>query len=77
MKKVTYLCDVDGCENQDTETIKIQVLFTTDQTEGRGMPTYLSIHDLDICEHCINKILKGNYLYGSGAQGYNKFWFKQ
>jgi len=76
MKKTTYHCDIDRCDN--TKQVKIdqsmQVIFNTDQTEGRTTKPYFSMEELDICESCCEKILKnGLYIQGSGAQGYNTY----
>ena len=75
MKKTVTYCDICGSEDDITEET-IQVIFTTEQTEGRGCEPYLSGHKLDICKVCKRSILKGNCLWGSGAQGYNKYYFK-
>ena len=77
MKKTTMFCDVCKEEAKVAEEKKIQVIFTTDQTEGRGTTPYLSIEKIDICQKCNDKILRGNYLIGSGAQGYNNYSFKK
>ena len=78
MKKETieYLCDTCGkpAVNKDG---KIQVIFLTDQTEGRSTTRYLSLEKIDLCEECMQKVLTGNYIFGSGAQGNNKYWFKE
>ena len=77
MKKETYFCDV--CEKQvpaKLEEKKIQVIFHTEQTEGRGVKPYLSDQKIEICDDCYGKILKGNYLHGTGAMGYNKYGFR-
>lgn len=78
MKTEKYLCDVSGCEEnvpEDLRSKKIQVIFTTEQTEGRSVKPYLSTETLDICEKCLGRILEGNYLFGNGAQGYNQYNF--
>lgn len=74
-KKETYYCDV--CEEEkEIKNLDIQVIFTTDQTEGRSKSPYLSKQIIDICDDCMSYLLQGYYLFGSGAQGYNKYWFK-
>jgi len=80
-RKEIISCDICKKEDNkiecDIKSVEIQIIFTTDQTEGRSRKPYLSMEELDICEKCMNKILKGNYLFGSGAQGYNEYWFKE
>jgi len=79
MKSEEYYCDVKGCGVSVTkDELKgkyIQVIFTTEQTEGRSVQRYLSNETIDICEGCMKRILNGEYLYGSGAQGFNQYWF--
>jgi hypothetical protein len=76
MKTTVVKCDVCETEN-DVNEIDIQVLFTTEQTEGRGIKPYnLCNEKLDLCETCRLHILKGNYIYAEGAQGYNKYFFR-
>lgn len=76
MAEVKYrVCDIDGCENQtNEEPFKTNVIFHTDQTEGRSTKPYFSFHTLDICLGCKNKILKTKkYIQGWGAQGHNTY----
>lgn len=84
--KTYYTCDV--CEADmpspsrekyphkgDKLNYEIQVIFTTDQTEGRYTDHYLYIDKLDICGKCLKHVLSGNYLWAQGAMGHNKYWF--
>lgn len=76
MKKEVCTCDIKGCSNQVTlnRSLPIQVIFTTDQTEGRGVKPYLDNVRLDICEDCLEKLVKNQkYIIASGAQGYNTY----
>lgn len=75
MKREIFNCDVCGKET-DVKKKRMDVLFTTDQTEGRSCDTHLSQEDVELCGNCMAHVLKGNYIYGSGCQGYNKYWFK-
>lgn len=70
-----FFCDVCGEDMKTQNPTMIQVIFHTDQTEGRGVKPYLSNCDIDICESCKNHILNGNYLHGSGAMGHNTYNF--
>jgi len=76
MKKEITFCDICKKECQ-VKTEEVQTIFLTEQTEGRGCKPYFSTFKLDICEDCENRRLKGNAVYGSGAQGYNAFTFKK
>lgn len=74
--KITTTCDIQGCGSQEAVCrTSLQVIFHTEQTEGRGVKPYLSLQSLDVCEKCMEKVLKGNYVHGSGAQGVNDFYF--
>lgn len=80
MKEIILTCDI--CHKKNTakgiivKETAIEVIFTTEQTEGKGIAHYLSKERFDCCNICSKKIIKGNYVFASGAQGYNKFWFK-
>lgn len=75
----TIFCDV--CKKPDAkprgDRQNFQVIFTTDQTEGRSREPYLSMERVDLCDECYAKVLDGNGLFGSGAQGHNQYWFKR
>lgn len=76
MKTEIYYCDVCSKE-KDIKSINIDVVFLTDQTEGRYCEPYLSREKIDICEDCMIIVLSGKYIFGTGAQGYNKYSFKK
>ena len=78
-KKVeTWTCDVDGCANEVHESHRekqFQVIMTTEQTEGRSVPSYFDMKKLDVCKECIEKMLsERKYLKGHGAQGFHKLY---
>lgn len=70
-------CDV--CSNKidikEHKVTNLSVIFTTEQTEGRGVTPYLSSQNLDICPSCMKIILSGKMLFAHGAMGYNKYYF--
>jgi len=77
-KKETYFCDICKIEsNTKFKSIDLQVIFLTEQTEGRSVNPYLSSQKIEMCKDCNDYVLKGNYLYGSGAMGYNEYYFKK
>lgn len=76
MIKTKYFCDV--CEEEleeNADKTKIQVIFTTEQTEGKGVEPYLSMQSIHICKKCMKKVCEGNYIWAYGAQGYNNYYF--
>lgn len=79
MKIITtnIICDVCGKENiKEQEQKRFPVIFTTEQTEGRWCPPYFTEENIDLCDNCLAKMINGQQLYGSGAQGCNSYKFK-
>lgn len=78
--KIDITCDIEKCGNyllKQTET-KIQVIFTTNQTDGYPSQPYLNdTNRLDMCDQCMDHVLKGNYIFAHGAQGFNTYYFKE
>ena len=78
MRKTITQCFCDVCNSEESvRTESIQVIFTTEQTEGKSTSPYLYNVKMDICKVCLSHILSGNMLFGHGAQGNNKFYFKK
>lgn len=78
MKEVIENVYCDICHKKATTHKTLQVIFTTEQTEGRSCKPYLSFpEELDLCDDCLGEIMKGNYVFGSGTQGYNDYYFKK
>lgn len=78
MKNETWICDLENCENEpENKGFKIQAIFLTEQTEGRWTAPYLYNETIDICNNCLGRVLKGNYIFAAGAMGYNKYFFKK
>jgi len=75
MKIKGRTCDI--CSRLEAIPENIQVVFKTDQTEGRACSPYLDIVWMDICHTCINKIIEWNTLYGVWAMGYNNYSFNK
>lgn len=74
---IKYHCDVCRKEMAKKEPMKIQVIFNTDQTEGRPCSPYLDEYRLEICDDCLKKVHKGHYIFASGAMGHNDYYFKK
>ena len=88
MIKKTLFCDVclqemkergiSALDPLSRDTVdRIQVIFETEQTEGRTTKPYLSEEKIDICQKCLDKVLDGNYLHATGAMGHNNYYFKK
>jgi len=92
MRKEIFSCDVckkekepyksnvfGGAKREDKVFLdsKIQIIFTTEQTEGRSCKPYLSIENLDICDECLDKAAEGNSIFAHGAQGHNTYYFNK
>lgn len=78
MKKELFFCDIKGCGKEATlKNVDMQVVFETEQTEGRIVPKYLSAEKLDLCDRCMKNIISGNYVFGRGAMGSNEYWFNR
>ena len=74
--RTTHFCDV--CKKEgNVEQKKLQVIFETEQTEGRSVKPYLSDQSLEMCSACFGHVTegKGNYLHGHGAMGQNTYYF--
>lgn len=78
MKQIITKIYCDICkEETNNEEIDIQVIFTTEQNEGKSCSPYLCNEKLNICDKCMNRILVGgNYIFASGAMGCNTYKFK-
>jgi hypothetical protein len=77
VKTTTVHCDVCKSSKEVEENADLQVIFTTDQTEGRSRDPYLSRQSMDLCAACRAKIVKGNYVFAHGAMGNNTYYFKE
>ena len=80
MKKIIEEIYCDICHEKANNHKKIQVIFITEQTEGYKCEPYIDEdHNylLDLCDKCLKRILDGNYVFASGAQGYNDYYFKK
>lgn len=78
MQIITHKCDIQGCKSEVSDHIKVklQVIFTTEQTEGTSIEPRLTseMYALDLCNEHYNQIVNGQYVYARGAQGYNTFY---
>lgn len=68
------LCDICGADGAVKKSI--QVVFVTEQTEGRSCAPHLSEAPLDICNKCLRRLIESHPLRGEGAQGHNTYTFR-
>lgn len=74
----THYCDLCGTEIKSSmvEKIETNVLFTTEQTEGRPCKPYITKCSIDFCSKCFEEY-KRTLIMASGAQGRNDFRFRK
>lgn len=80
MKEIIENIYCDICHEKATEHKNIQIIFNTNQTDGYPCKPYIDdSHNwpLDLCDKCLKKILDGKYVFATGAQGYNTYYFKE
>ena len=86
MIQTKIICDTCWYESYNTNTTskihnkkinnkKLQVIFQTEQDEGRRVKDYLDTVDIDICDSCMSKILLWNYIFAKWGQWYNSYSF--
>ena len=74
MKTEVYICDIKECGRKAIhKDTKLQVIFTTDQTEGRSGRPYLDNITIDLCDECMAKVLDGRAIFANGAMGHNEY----
>ena len=74
MKNVIVTCDL--CEAKipaQSKKIQIQMVFTTEQTEGWPTKPYLDFVSIYCCNDCLDKIIEDQPVLASGAQGHNRY----
>lgn len=70
----THKCDIDGCGKPATKLKQtVQVVFTTEQTEGRPTSPHLSSETMDLCDSCAQRLIERWPIRGAGAQGHNTY----
>lgn len=80
MKTESYTCDVckgalEGVDSSHVE-VPMQIIFTTEQDEGRSSDHYFEMKKLDLCDTCKDKALSGKYIFAQGAMGHNTYHFQ-
>jgi hypothetical protein len=79
MREELYKCDVCNreCGARGSMEPKRQVIFTTEQDEGRSVDPYLELVEIDICPECKKRVLRGEAIYAQGCMGYNRYYFEK
>ena len=68
----THVCDL--CRGKAVhKKCPVPVTFLTEQTEGRPVKPYLAIESLDLCEVCLELIVRRQPIQASGAMGHNTY----
>ena len=81
MKTELMHCDIKDCKNtwefkENYRKAEMQVIFHTEQTEGRCTEPYFQLLKLDMCGECGEKVMTSKrYLEAHGAQGHNTIYF--
>lgn len=69
----TY-CDIKDCPNVSyKDDLRLPVVFTTEQTEGKSSAPYIDMCELDLCKEHYNDFLFTSPLTAIGAQGHNEY----
>jgi len=76
----TTIVRCDLCKEElpaQSKKVAVQMVFTTEQTEGRSTTPYLSLESIDCCKKCLDRLIDSHPLHASGAQGYNDYQWRQ
>lgn len=74
--RTEHICDKCGMPATLLK-VNVPMRFTTEQTEGRPTKPYLEINKMDLCQPCMDRIIDGQPLSASGAQGHNQYIFRR
>lgn len=76
MKKEIITCDIeDRNHSPNIKTYEMDVVFTTEQNEGRTTSPYIDREKIELCDTCRNIILMDRKMVeAQGAMGYNKYY---
>ena len=77
MKKEIIQCDIckkESFNKTDILTYSLQVIFTTEQNEGKSVEPYLDNVNIEMCNDCYKKLLETRtYIIASGVMGHNTY----
>ncbi len=77
MEKIIITCDLCDKEKTDIKKYNMQVIFETEQNEGRTTEPYFSNIGLDLCKSCYQSIIdERQYISATGAMGQNNYFIK-
>ena len=67
-------CEVEMTESGNSMDYSLQVIFITNQEDGKLCEPYHAIEIVDLCKKCKTKILnEKRVVLASGCQGFNKY----
>lgn len=73
----TFKCDLCGTEHEEKDIahVKMPVLFTTEQNEGKPVKPYVSEDcTLDLCASCLDRALT---IEATGCMGFNRYEWRR
>lgn len=75
MKTEVVKCDIKGRRHDGpVTTYKLNVVFTTEQDEGRAVTAYLDSVQLEMCQTCYRRMIESRRLItAAGAMGHNTY----
>lgn len=74
---VSYYCDIDGCDTpvEPKDVREYEVVFDTEQNEGRSTEPYFQPAELYLCDKHREAYMAIQPIRASGAMGFNKYKF--
>jgi len=77
MKEIIKKCDIENSKHCGTaRTYEVDVVFSTEQNEGRTTSPYIDRVEIELCEACRNKMLTERIMPKAyGAMGFNHYKF--
>lgn len=78
MKTTIMECDVkEQVHSGEVKSFDMQVVFVTEQNEGRATTPYFSNVKIDLCANCLKRLIESRkVLTAVGAMGYNDYFMK-
>jgi hypothetical protein len=78
MKTIKVNCDICSTDKQIKDNIALQVIFTNNASANTGMKfPRLSTSQLDLCETCLNRRLKGDSVFARYTKGKIYYFFEE
>ena len=76
-KVVAYYCDIAGCGTpvEPEDVREYEVVFETEQNEGRSTEPYFQPAELYLCDKHREAYMQIQPIRATGAMGFNKYRF--